>query len=518
MSTQISIEIIAEKPDFSGYFSTMLDLPALKLQIDDAKERARYSDRPERYQDIRIYESVGIGLEGVMLDTTSIEELNFLAKRMDSLSHDEMLGFEALTEKYFSKKDEDDLISVKDLINLTYNLDTLQIIPAISDLADLGNFAVENDFIEDLQGLPDSALKYLDYEAIGQEQLDSDEGVFINDRYVVTVDYDPAEVYDGKHIPQTDESENVVFRLLVSKASVDDPSEVMDDAQWLELPMDADKLHEFAEKLGADSIQDCVYRNLQSGIPYIDEDIFDSMEKVEDLNAVANAYLKHDTGKRWLFKMIIEGEGITDLNAMPEVFDRVMEYEFSIADDNTDDFFKRYLNAQSHPNFDSKWFNNVVSNDDAQKVLHALGAHVTPYGIVSARGRSLYDMVKYPDLIRKITEPEKYDVIEIDGRAALFTDGRISEDEIPDGLYRYDLRYGDHDLIDGVIEPQAFVNHGGSILVKEPIDFGESGFIQLYEDTSPNFTGEEMTAEEFAARDFSEDSGEYHEQTGGMSL
>ena len=242
------------------------------------------------------------------------------------------------------------------------------------------------------------------------------------------------------------------------------------------------------------------------------------MEKVEDLNAVANAYMKHDNGKRWLFKMIIEGEGITDLTAMPEVFDRAMEYEFSIADDNADDFLKRYLNAQSHPDFDSKWFDHVVSHDDAQKVLDALGAHVTQYGVISARGRSLYDMVKYPDLIREITEPEKYELIEIIGRPALFSDARISDGEIPDGLYRYDLRSGDNDLIDGAIEPKVYVNHGGSILVKEPIDFGESGYIQLDEDSSPNFTGEEMTAEEFAARDFIHDDDESFAQTGGMSL
>ena len=106
------------------------------------------------------------------------------------------------------------------------------------------------------------------------------------------------------------------------------------------------------------------------------------------------------------------------------------------------------------------------------------------------------------------------ELIEIIGRPALFSDGRISDDEIPDGLYRYDLRFGDDDLTIGAIEPNVYVDHAGSIVVKEPIDFGESGNIQLDEDSSPNFTGEEMTAEEFIGIDFSEN----YEQTGGMSL
>ena len=40
-------------------------------------------------------------------------------------------------------------------------------------------------------------------------------------------------------------------------------------------------------------------------------------------------------------------------------------------------------------------------------------------------------------------------------------------------------------------------NHGGSVITKEPIDFGKEGYIPFTEETSPNFTGESMTLEEF---------------------
>ena len=72
-------------------------------------------------------------------------------------------------------------------------------------------------------------------------------------------------------------------------------------------------------------------------------------------------------------------------------------------------------------------------------------------------------------------------------------------------------------MLDGTIEPNVYVDHGGSILVKQPFEFGESGYIQLDEESSPNFTGEEMTAEEFAARDFTEDDDEDFD-LGGMNL
>ena len=41
------------------------------------------------------------------------------------------------------------------------------------------------------------------------------------------------------------------------------------------------------------------------------------------------------------------------------------------------------------------------------------------------------------------------------------------------------------------------VNHGGSVILKEPLEFGESGYIPLDEETSPNFSGEEENFYDF---------------------
>ena len=171
--TQIQIELTSEKENGNGYFYVSLNLPATKMQIENAKQQARYMPNVNLYNDISVYESTGISLDNVRLDTTSIEELNFLAKRLNSMNRQEQIAFDALTEKYFSKIGRNDLASVKDLINLTYGLDTIPMIQDINDLEELGRFAVENDFITDLEGVPDSALKYLDYEVIGQEQMEA---------------------------------------------------------------------------------------------------------------------------------------------------------------------------------------------------------------------------------------------------------------------------------------------------------------------------------------------------------
>lgn len=518
---QIQIELTAEKQNGNGYFYASLNLPATKMQIENAKQQARYTDSDTLYRDISIYESMDVPLDNVRLDTTSIEELNFLVKRLDSMNRQEHIVYEALTEKYFSDKGRNDIVSVKDLINLTYGLDTIPIVQDINDLEELGRFAVENDFITDLEDVPDSALKYLDYEIIGQEQMEKDDGYLVNGCYIAVGNYGYPETYDGEHIPQTEEFENAVFRLLVSRTPVEVPSEVMDSARWLELPIGIDELYEFAEQLVADSIQDCVYYDFQSGIPQIDEDVFDSMDKIESLNIIANEYLMLPEAKRALFKAVIEAENIGNLEEMKNVFEKLDKYELCIEDENADEFFKRYLAYHAPTDFDTKWLEEVSSHDDAQKLLKALGAKVTNYGIVSACGRSLYEIVAFPTPQTE-SHTDDFELMEVCGVKAIYADRRIDDNEIPDGMYRYDFREGKgaDDVYFGTIEKDVKVDRAGSFITKEPLDLGTDGYIELEYDTEPNFLGEFMTAEEFANTDFSENEEVDDEpiQTGGMKL
>ena len=41
------------------------------------------------------------------------------------------------------------------------------------------------------------------------------------------------------------------------------------------------------------------------------------------------------------------------------------------------------------------------------------------------------------------------------------------------------------------------VNFGGTVFTKEPIDLGEDGFLELSEETEPNFLGQTVTLDDF---------------------
>ena len=94
-------------------------------------------------------------------------------------------------------------------------------------------------------------------------------------------------------------------------------------------------------------------------------------------------------------------------------------------------------------------------------------------------------------------EDDEYEKIELFGKTALFSNARLTDADIPEGLYCYHLRHSDDGGKFCSVEPRVGVNHGGSVILKEPLDFGESGYIPLDEETSPNFSGEKENFSDF---------------------
>ena len=102
---------------------------------------------------------------------------------------------------------------------------------------------------------------------------------------------------------------------------------------------------------------------------------------------------------------------------------------------------------------------------------------------------------------KKIEEPKeapKYQEVEIFDVPALFSDGRISLADLPEGLYRYDLRGSDDDPgMPVTVEQNVTVNHAGAIITAKPLDLGEDGCLTLTEDDGLNFIGGEISMQHF---------------------
>ena len=114
------------------------------------------------------------------------------------------------------------------------------------------------------------------------------------------------------------------------------------------------------------------------------------------------------------------------------------------------------------------------------------------------------------DLQKENLLNEELQEIEIFDKPGLFSNGRLRDEDVPKGLYRYDLRGSDYDPGQPItVEKNVVVNHAASVLMAEELDLGADGRLELGEE-GLNFTGAELTVREFMEEQQQKRSGLIH--------
>lgn len=119
----------------------------------------------------------------------SLDELNYLAVLLDELDNEEQEKFSAALEL------GDHTSSVKDLINLTQNLDYYDYYPDVHSEEDLGYY-----FIDEMNMLeiPESIRPYFDYEAYGRDMTLELSGTFTDNGFIASGMDNFTEYYGGR--------------------------------------------------------------------------------------------------------------------------------------------------------------------------------------------------------------------------------------------------------------------------------------------------------------------------------
>jgi hypothetical protein len=175
----------------------------------------------------------------------NLDFLNFLAKRLDSFTENELLQFEAsLSVKKFT--------DMKDIINLSYNLHNYTVINDFSDLAKVG----QQHYLTVNMAMPVDAKEVIDFRAIGRQLVSS--GIGIDTPYGVLFEnqLSTEEIFDGATIPEFYYSE-CVFSVMVSNNS---------KTETLYLPTEDITLQKAINRLGAKSMEDCTVDNIDAMI------------------------------------------------------------------------------------------------------------------------------------------------------------------------------------------------------------------------------------------------------------
>ena len=130
------------------------------------------------------------GLYDLLGEYANLDELNYLASKLDDMSQDEYERFQAAMEI------GDHTGSIQELINLTENLDCYDVYPDIHDHDDLGRYYIEE---LDAMQVPEHLRNYIDYEAYGRDIALEESGQFTDLGYVRDTGDSFHEYYDGEH-------------------------------------------------------------------------------------------------------------------------------------------------------------------------------------------------------------------------------------------------------------------------------------------------------------------------------
>ena len=155
--------------------------------------------------------------------TVNVEELNYLAKRLDSFDTGEAAQFQAMAHKL-------ELFELKDLINLTFCCQQATVITDFSDLAAIGR----NHYMN-LHGGSASVdeLNALDGKGTARQLIESGSGTITPYGVVYDNGMKLEQIYDGRFFPCYYYEPNAITVAVTAKSEPEDTEHIT----WLFLPM-----------------------------------------------------------------------------------------------------------------------------------------------------------------------------------------------------------------------------------------------------------------------------------------
>ena len=208
--------------------------------------------------------------------TVNVEELNYLAKRLDSFDTGEAAQFQAMAHKL-------ELFELKDLINLTFCCQQATVITDFSDLA-----AVGRDHYMNLHGgcAKTEELDALDGEETARRLIENGGGTITPYGVVYDNGMKLEQIYDGRFFPCYYYEPNAITVAVTSKTEPEDTEHIT----WLFLPMVQEEIDRALLRGGITDPSEIRLSLEDSWLPHEVLDLLD-MDHVDisELNALVQA-------------------------------------------------------------------------------------------------------------------------------------------------------------------------------------------------------------------------------------
>ena len=206
--------------------------------------------------------------------TVNVEELNYLAKRLESFDTGEAAQFQAMAHKL-------ELFELKDLINLTFCCQQATVITDFSDLAAIGR-----DHYMNLHGGSASVdeLNALDGKKTARQLIESGSGTITPYGVVYDNGMKLEQFYQGREFPCYYYEPNPLTIALTSKTEPEDTKHIT----WLHLPMIQEEIDRAIRRASITDPKEIRLRLEDSQLPNEVDVLLDmEYETLYDLNGLA---------------------------------------------------------------------------------------------------------------------------------------------------------------------------------------------------------------------------------------
>lgn len=385
--------------DTNDDHSIALSLPASDYQIQDALDQIRAYENDGRCHISIVACSVLPELVGARIDSQNVFEVNYLAHRLKNISEnaDELAVLKAVKHKVIPEDIEGEIISMSDVINMTYGLEDVSVVSNIRNDADLGQFVIENEMEDYISELPESVLDKLDKEVIGATFRKKDGGVIADDMYVMASEFELPDVYHEEEMPWEIAKSDFVFKLVTTNAPWETTDQLEGRIFELNLPMSDEDVAKMAKTMGLSDISKADYITMESTIPWINDFNFSDMKGFHNLNDVARLYAEMTPSDKAKFKaaVLVEGEHNSVANAerLLDIATHIDEYEFDNAIRTDRDYMLKYFSKHMDSRMDLDMFEDMDAYRPARNIMGELGCHISSYGLISTQGGSLYGLI-----------------------------------------------------------------------------------------------------------------------------
>ena len=339
-----------------------------------------------RVDDLDSHYSILKRLEG---RPVNVDELDFLAKRLDSFSQDENAKFQAMAHKL-------DISDIQDFINLTFACQQATVITDFSDLEQIGkNHALA------LNGGAMVLAEYdkLDGQAIALDLIGSGKGEITP--YGVAFDNGMKleQVYDGRHFPLY-LYESPLLNLEVRSGQPDSPVE------FLPLPASDKQIERTLLRVGVTDVDSAVW-DVESGELSEQVAIAINLERedINSLNRLCRAIEPLDTAQREKLDAVVLMAKPGSAGEVRQLAENLDQFDFA-PDVQTLEDYGRYMICESgHFEYDENLegfydyhhFGEIRSRED--------GGEFTDLGYVSYHGTLALDELMRQDSAEE-QEPE----------------------------------------------------------------------------------------------------------------